>query len=340
VKEQNAFIPANGDQNSNKVIIIKIAIIVCIVFALADFAYKTINNINPANREQCIVYKMLPGPAFILFENLVELPVIIFLSIFSGLFLQRLFNRLRFPVFVGPLKTFFTASLLPICSCSSVSLLGGMGKIFNIKNTLIFFIAAPLLNPFIILMSVNILGVKYCLLRIMGAFLLSLSAGYLIHFIQPETKPADQTGPACIKEGACVEKKLNPYIKGMRIFKNLIPFFLFGAGLSIVFNLVLGNPFEVMKGILQSIFSKAGIVLLGIPLYICGGADILILKPLLHAGLPLGTALSFTLTAASVCIPSVLMIGRLLGKKIIISLIIYIVTFSFVYGELINTIPI
>jgi uncharacterized membrane protein YraQ (UPF0718 family) len=340
VKEHNAATPATGNPDSNKTAIIKIVLIVCIVFVLSDFAYKTIRNINPTNREQCIVYQMLPRPAFILFENLVELPVIIFLSIFSGLFLQRLFNRLHFPILGSPLRTFFTASLLPICSCSSVSLVGGMGKICNIKNAVIFFIAAPLLNPFIILMSVNILGVKYCLLRIMGAFLLSLSAGYLIHFIQPETKPVDQTGPACTKEGVCVGEKLNPYIKGMRIFKNLIPFFLFGAGLSIIFSLVLGNPFDVMKGFLQSIFSKAGIVLLGIPLYICGGADILILKPLLHAGLPLGTALSFTLTAASVCIPSVSMIGRLLGKKIIITLIIYIVIFSFGYGELINTIPI
>ncbi len=336
MKEYNTSIPTNSDPDSNKVIIIKIALIVCIVFALSDFAYKTIQNINPTNREQCIVYKMLPGPAFILFENLVELPVIIFLSIFSGLFLQRLFYRLHFTVLGGPLRTFFTASLLPICSCSSVSLMGGMGKVFDVKNAVIFFIAAPLLNPFIILMAVNILGVKYCLLRITGAFVLSLSVGYLIHFIHPETEPVGQNRLSCSKKGVCVSEKSNTYIKGIHIFKNLIPFFLFGAVLSIVFSLVLGNPLDVMNKILQSVFSRAGIVLLGIPLYICGGADILILKPLLHAGLPLGTALSFSLAAASVCIPSLLMVGRLLGKKIIVLLTAYIVIFSFVYGEFIN----
>jgi uncharacterized membrane protein YraQ (UPF0718 family) len=336
VKVCHASIPTNSEPDSKKVIIIKIALIVCMLFALSDFAYKTIRNITPADREQCIVYKMMRGPAFILFENLVELPGIIFLSIFSGLIIQRLFYRPRFLVLGGPLRTFLTASLLPICSCSSVSLVSGMAKVFDVKNAVIFFIAAPLLNPFIILMSANILGLNYCLLRITGAFVLSLSAGYLIHFINPKRKSFDQNGLRCTKRGACVSEKSNMYIKGLRIFKGLIPFFLFGAVLSTTFTLLVGSPLEVMKGILRSVYGRIGIILLGIPLYICGGADILLLKPLIHGGLPLGTALSFSLTAASVCIPSLLMLSRLLGKRTLLILTVYLTVFSFAYGELLN----
>ncbi|MBN1796933.1 MAG: permease [Spirochaetales bacterium] len=336
LKQTDSIILAAGGTDKRKIVLIQIVLIACILLALLDFGYKLIYNINPANKQQCVVYKLLPEPEFILFENLIELPMIIFLSIFAGLFLQRLFYRLRFPILHGPFRTFLTASLLPICSCSSVSLLSGMGKIFNIRNTVIFFITAPLLNPFIILMSINLLGIKYCLLRIIGTFLLSFSTGFLIHFLHPKIEIKNQCRVRCTRQDGCVPAKLNPFVKGTRIFKGLIPFVLFGAGLSITFSFLLGNPLEVMKGILQSFMSKAGIVLLGIPLYICGGADILILKPLMHAGLPLGSALSFSLTAAAVCIPSLLMLSRLLGKKTVLMLTVYLVLFSFCCGEFIN----
>jgi hypothetical protein len=69
---------AAGKASIKKIFLIKIIIIVCLCFAILDFGYKTINNINFANKQQCIVYRMLPRPGFILFENLVDLPVLIF----------------------------------------------------------------------------------------------------------------------------------------------------------------------------------------------------------------------------------------------------------------------
>jgi len=308
----------------------------CILFALLDFGYKTIYNITIANKQQCIVYKMFPKPGFILFENLVELPVTIFLSIFAGLFVQLFLSRLRINILNGPFRTFIAASLLPICACSSASLIAGMRKVFDTKNTIIFLITDPLLNPFIILMSLNILGIEYCLARIAGVFLLSFSAAYFINFVQPRIALTEERGLQCTRKNTCTPGSMNLYEKGMRIFRGIIPFVLLGAGLSITFEILLGDPLDAMKGFLQSYISRTGIILLGIPLYICGGADILILKPLIHTGLPFGTALSFSLTASSVCIPSLLMVGRLLGKKFVFILTVYIVTFSFVYGEFIN----
>jgi uncharacterized membrane protein YraQ (UPF0718 family) len=129
---------------------------------------------------------------------------------------------------------------------------------------------------------------------------------------------------------------MNLYLKGIQIFKNIIPFLLLGAGMNITFDLLLGNPLDVMKGILQSFVSRTGIILLGITLYVCGGADILILKPLLHAELPLAYG-SFFLTYRSFSLYSFVNNDpSFFWKKIIFVLTIYLAAFSFVFGEFLN----
>jgi uncharacterized membrane protein YraQ (UPF0718 family) len=323
---------------SKKIFLIKLALIICLFFFLIDLGYKIINNINVINKNQCIVYKMLPTPGFILFENLVELPLVIFLSIYAGLCLQLLLSRLRLRIIHGPFQAFVVASLLPLCACSSASFITGVGKNLEPKTAIVFLLAAPLLSPLIIIISLNVLGIEYCMARITGAFLLSLSAGYLLNIFHPRLKDNIDSGFVCKSDKNCKQQSMNTYLNGFELFKKIIPFVLIGAVISIVIDFVLGNPIDTLGNVLQSVFSKVGFILLGIPLYICGGADILILKPLIHAGLPLGTAISFSFTAATVCVPSMIILGRLYGKKITIILISYLLLFSFVFGELVNLI--
>lgn len=52
----------------------------------------------------------------------------------------------------------------------------------------------------------------------------------------------------------------------------------------------------------------------GIPLYVCEGAEVPLTYSLLQAGVGIGPAFTFMLGAVGTCIPTILMAPRIIGK--------------------------
>ncbi len=314
--------------------IIKIAVIIALSILVLDFAYKTVANIDYANREKCILNQALPGWAFLLFEYLIELFLIILVGIFIALFLERKFTKYGRFYPKNPLTAFLYASLLPLCACSAIPLTRTMKGKISFATIITFVVAAPLLNPYVIILSFSVLGLWYGALRILLSFIIAISAGYVTQlFYKGEMNTKELM--TCSKN--CPKKETDLYLETARIFKSLIPYIVLAAAFGIAFEFVdvvdLAAGFELADPIVGLII----MTLIAVPIYMCNGADVLILRPFIHGvNLPLGSALAFSMTSTAVCISSIALLVKFIGKKLTAILITHIVILTLVMGYLIN----
>ena len=157
-------------------------VIFSILFFSADIVYKTVNNITYLNRESCILYRMLPKIGFLFFEYFVELFLIVIVGIFFAAMLESMFAKYKRFYPSNTITAFFYASLLPVCACTTIPLISSMKGKLPFRTIITFVVAAPLLSPYIIMLSFSVLGMTYGILRIVSAFLMAMISGVVLEF--------------------------------------------------------------------------------------------------------------------------------------------------------------
>jgi uncharacterized membrane protein YraQ (UPF0718 family) len=75
---------------------------------------------------------------------------------------------------------------------------------------------------------------------------------------------------------------------------------------------------------------------IGVPVFLCSGEDVLLLKPLLDLGLPMGHAITFTLAANGICVSSIALLFGVIGRRTTIWLTVFFWLGSLAAGYLIN----
>ncbi|MDP1845765.1 MAG: permease [Candidatus Moranbacteria bacterium] len=313
-----------------------------LIFFVVDFIYKVSSNISFVNREKCILYRVIPKFWFLIFEYFVELTAVMVVGIFIATLLE--FYFLKFKKFYpkSPLTAFFYASLLPVCGCGAIPLLKSLkGKIkYGTLVTLV--VAAPLLSPYVIILSFSVLGTKYAVLRIISSFILAITSGIVMEYFYKDEKeeiavPKDAGAASCNRSCAAPQGK-DVFLETFAVFKKLLPYLLFAALLGLA--LEYTNPKNILLNlhIGNNFWGIALFDLIGIPLYFCNGAEVLILKPLIHfGGLGLGSAIAFSLTSTAICITSIVLLIKFIGKRMTFILTVQIFIVTLILGYLINT---
>ena len=78
-------------------------------------------------------------------------------------------------------------------------------------------------------------------------------------------------------------------------------------------------------------------IIIGIPMYLCNGADILLLRPFMeHLSIPLGTAIAFSMTSTAICVTSTIILFKYIGKMLTLILIVNIFVITLILCVLIN----
>ncbi len=293
---------------------------------IVDWIYKTIMGISSNNREECILYNIAPRIVFLFYEYFVELILLLVVSIFIGNIILKYFSNRRNFVPKTQFTAFLYASVLPVCSCSVVPFLEMFKDKIKPRVLFTFVIAAPLLNPYIIAISYGILGVAYGTLRVLGSFILSVTTGWFLEkmmlktnlFKNAKTLPCQQNDKKCIRQA-------NTYQKTLSMVQLLFPYILVAGIMGV--GLEFFNPVKILQHhyYQNSFISVLVAVIVGIPVYMCNGADILFLFPLVRfAKFSLGPAVGFSLASTAICISSVIMLSPYLGKKGTLILLILI----------------
>ncbi len=316
----------------------KYLIFLAVAFLVSDLIYKLVFDISYLKRDNCLIYKSLPRWGFLLYEYFIELTVVVLVGVFAAVLMERYFNKFGHFYPRNGLTAFLYASIIPVCSCGVIPLIDGLKGHVKLRTIITFITAAPLLNPYIISLSFSVLGVEYGIARILSAFALSYLTGVFVEWVyirlgQPELGSYRNCDPG----ESCFSRENDVYLSTMMIFKKILPFLLIAAGIGLavefvhVPSLFKNSDFgEGFGGVLLT-------VVVGIPVYFCNGSDVVFLRPMVtQLGLPLGTAMAFSLTSTSVCISSLIMLVKFLGKKLTLALLVSVFTVTVIISLILN----
>lgn len=318
--------------------LIKAFVIGVLLLLTADSIYKNVNNITFLNRDKCILYAILPKFWFLVYEYFFELTAIVIAGIFIAILLERWFSNFSRFYPKNPVTSFMYASLLPVCACTTIPLVQSMKEKLPFRTIITFIVSAPLLNPVIIMLSFSVIGYEYAILRIVSAFILAVSAGFVVELFYSKDTIGELTLLETCRKKSCSIGQGDVYLVSYELLKAILPYLLIAGGLGMAAEYIVPMKIIDEYNLSGNLAGIAVVVLIGLPLYFCNGADVLLLRPLMHfGGLPLGSAVAFSLTSTAVCISSLVMLYKFLGKRLTILLVTHILLVSLLLGLVINT---
>ncbi|MCY1719706.1 permease [Prolixibacteraceae bacterium Z1-6] len=327
-----------GKISTNKDWVYKTIIYFTLALLLTDFVYKTYFGITYHTREKCILYATLPRWLFLGYEFTVDLFMTVIIGIFVGTLLQKNFTKYKRLYPRNQITAFLYASVIPVCSCSAIPMMGAMQGQLRLRSIITFVVAAPLLNPFIVALSFTVLGTEYAIIRMVSSLILALSTGYFAELISPKATISDpEKLLSCTSNSTCAVPGKSIYAETFRIFKQLVPYLLIAGAFSLVFEIFQPSVILEKLQLKEGPLSFALFILIGMPIYFCNGADILFLQPLVnYGGLSMGTSIAFSLTSTAICISSFIMLLKYLGKKLTIHISLFIMAVIFIMSQIIG----
>ena len=311
----------------------------------ADLLYKTLNKITYANRGQCVVFQNLKPLEFIAFESFVETFIMLVFGVMLAGLVYKYLAGWKGKVPSNPLAAFVVASILPLCACTAIPLVAGMRQKIDKKTVITFLVATPLMSPVIFFTSLSMLGPEYLAVRLVASFVLALGAGLFIDFTvrsglapdPPEPKQkAVSCGSGCAKCSrslGCGKREAPSallYSWGMMV--SLLPYALLAAIVTFLFSLYVQPASIKQLAFGSDIVGLVALAAVGVPLYVCSGAEAILLRPLAMSGLPLGHAITFSLASTSICVSSIILLFKVLGKRQTLALTAYIFVASILLG--------
>ena len=261
--------------------------------------------------------------------------------VISG-FIEKVFSNNHRWLPRGMIGAGALASLLPICSCAAVPFsysLMATGKI-RLRAVVTFMMVVPVLNPFVIVFAQGMIGWEYVLLRIVSIFVLAMVTGSLVEYFLGEREPGNLkkgcfSCKGCGNGGATMNTAATSLEAGYNLMAYLTPYIIIGVIIGASFSVFITPPM-VGKYLSSNVTGLFLAVLIGVPVFLCSGEDVLILAPLLGKGLPMGHAIALTLAGNGICLSSIAMLIPLFGRKATIWITLAFFFGSIVIGLVIN----
>jgi uncharacterized membrane protein YraQ (UPF0718 family) len=323
-----------GDRRRRR--LVQAALVASAALWLADFVYKLVADISVANRELCVLYRALPPLGFAIFEYVAETVVIVLLGTFAAVLLGRWFVRLRRFIPRRPASAFACAALIPVCSCAAIPMVATLENRLRFRTTMAFVLAAPLLSPHIVVLSFSMLGPTYGVLRIVSSFALVMATAYLIGWLHDRGRAPRYGELARGCDADCAPRRADVFLETAAIWRRILPYLLIAGALGVGLETLGPRLVMLEQAASHSFGGMLVMILLGVPLYFCNGSEVLFLRPLVAHGLPIGTAIAFSLTSTAVCTTSVAMLARFMGVRLTAVLVACVLVGSVLLALLIN----
>ncbi len=227
-----------------------------------------------------------------------------------------------------------TASILgaasPLCMYGTVPLIASLGKKGTPQYLLAsFMVSSILINPNLFIFSFA-LGLPIALLRLGISVLAGITAGLLIYWLYRGKQFFIFEGFED-KKSTCKSHDLETLGKDVhRGILKTAPYFFVGILLTALFERYMPKMFFI------SIFGanrELGVLLaasLGVPVYVCGGGTIPLLRSWLDTGMSPGAVIAFSMSGASTKLTNLSAVKIILGIR---NFIVYI-GFNLVYAIL------
>lgn len=267
-------------------------------------------------------------------------PFFIFGCFLAGV-IEKYFRAGRIPIPSSMLGNGIFGGLIPICSCAVIPLAQSMMHLHRIpvRAVITFLMVAPILNPMVIVLSLGTLGGGYLALRIIVTFAIAMLTGLIVERfagVREEGKGPVLSCVGCSRSSAVKpEHAGSALMLGWNTMKNLTYYMLIGIALAAIFTVYVPSGL-VGEYLSNNYYGLLLACVIGIPLYICSGEELLILSPLMDMGLPMGHAIAFTITGNAICITSIFIMLPAFGRKTTSIMVGMLFLGSLVAGFIIN----
>lgn len=218
---------------------------------------------------------------------------------------------------------------LPLCSCGVIPTAMSLYKDGASKGAVVsFLIATPQTGIDSIIATYSLLGLPFAILRPIAAFVTALAAGNIANLFVKENSIKKEIVHSCL-----VKTKLKFSDKIKSVFKYSFVEMMHDIGKTLLIGLIIAgfisyfvpdNFFEIFKD--NTLLSMILILFIAIPMYVCATGSIPIAVALMLKGMSPGTAFVLLIAGPAANFASILVIGKVLGKK---TLVIYLLIISF-----------
>ena len=263
-------------------------------------------------------------------------------SVFAKEGIHRLCARLGQRL-TGPIG-WIAASLLgiasPVCMYGTIPICASFSQ-KGLKEDFLaaFMMSSILLNPQLIIYSAALGRTALCI-RIIVCFLCGVAAGALLHYCFKEKNFFNFKGFA---ERAGHDTHPNLFLRFLfnlgRNLKATGPWFALGILLSALFQRYIPAEFVGKLFGPQKQFGLLLAATVGVPLYVCGGGTIPMLRDWLAEGMSLGAATAFMVTGPATKITNLGALKIVLGAKNFALYLAFVLLFSLVTGAVVNIFP-
>ena len=227
---------------------------------------------------------------------------------------------------------------LPLCSCGVIPTAMSLRKDGASKGaTISFLIATPQTGVDSIIATYSLMGMPFALLRPLAALFTALFGGSLANYIDRSDSRTKglQAEKTCYGENekATFRQKIRnaanyAYVEMMQDIGKWLILGLVVAGLITVF--VPDTFFSVFAD--KPLASMLMVLLFAIPMYLCATGSIPIAVALMLKGLSPGTALVLLMAGPAVNVASLLVIGKVMGRKSLLTYLFSIISCAILFG--------
>ncbi|MFN3341249.1 MAG: permease [Flavobacteriales bacterium] len=224
----------------------------------------------------------------------------------------------------------FFGTVTPFCSCSSVPLFIGFVKGgIPLGVTLAFLISSPLVDAVSVAMFLGIFGWKTTIIYVVSGIILSMVAGYILGKMKMEHLLTDWVKKLLEnkqQEDAGQDDEKLSFIKRLPgIIKEALGI-VKGVALYIVIGIAIGGAMHgyIPTGFFEEYMSADNFfavpiaVLIGVPFYSNAAGVLPVMQVLVAKGIPLGTAIAFSMAVIGLSVPEGLLLKKVMTTKMLL----------------------
>lgn len=235
--------------------------------------------------------------------------------------------------FAAVIPAAFLGAASPICMYGTVPLIASLGR-KGVPQHLIaaFMISSILINPNLFIITFS-LGVPIALMRLFLCVFAGILAGWLVKLFFKNKPIFDFNSFEDRKKSSSDARTIIVLLKDMhRAVVKTTPYFLLGIVLTALFEhyipkLWIMNLFGYERG-----FGVLMATSLGVPLYVCGGGTVPLIKEWMRMGMSLGSAMAFMITGPATKITNIFAVKTILGFRNFILYFAYNILFAIITG--------
>lgn len=244
----------------------------------------------------------------------------------------------------------FFGTITPFCSCSSVPLFIGFVKGgIPLGVTLAFLISSPLVDAVSVAIFLGMFGLKTTIIYVVSGIVLSMIAGYILGKLRLEqllTPWVQELLKNQSREAEVYENKKTSFREKLPIILQEAAAIVKGVYLYVLGGIAIGALMHgyVPTGFFEAYISKDNpfavpiAVLLGIPMYSNAAGVLPIMQVLVQKGIPLGTAIAFSMAVVGLSIPEGLLLKKVMSTKMLVIFFSVVAACIIISGYLFNMI--